>query len=75
MIVASSMSISKIQFEKRIVVQIKSYTGKHYDLDAVEQIERAIKEFDVHARMIIPTAARTKELEEKIEEISKKSKK
>ena len=53
-------------------MQIKSYTGEHYDLGAVEQIERAIKEFDAHAGMIITTATRTKELEKKIEEIEKK---
>ena len=57
-----------VAFEKRIVVQIKSYTGEHYDAGAVEQIERAIKEFDAHAGMIITTATRTDELEEKIAE-------
>ena len=72
LIVTTSMSISNIQFEKRIVVQIKSYTGEHYDLGAVEQIKKAIKEFDAHAGMIITTATRTKELEKKIEEIEKK---
>ena len=72
LIVTSSMSISNIQFEKRIVVQIKSYTGEHYNLGAVQQIETAIKKFDAQAGMIITTATRTKELEEKIEEIEKK---
>jgi len=68
LIVTTSTSVSNIQLENTIVVQIKSYTGEHHDLQAVEQIERAIKEFDAQAGMIITTATRTAELEEKIEE-------
>lgn len=68
LIVTTSASVSNIQLENTIVVQIKSYTGEHCNLDAVEQIETAIKEFDAHAGMIITTATRTDELEEKIEE-------
>ena len=72
LIVTTSTAISNIQFEKKIVVQIKSYTGEHRDLNAVDQIETAIKEFDASAGMIITTATRTEALEKKIEEISQK---
>ena len=68
LIVTTSTSISNIPLENTIVVQIKSYTGEHCDLGAVEQIESAIKEFDAQAGMIITTATKTRELEEKIEE-------
>ena len=72
LIVTTSTAISNIQFENKIVVQIKSYTGVHYDLNAVRQVETAIEKFDASAGIIITTATKTKELEKKVEEVSQK---
>lgn len=72
LIVTTSTTISNIQFENKIVVQIKSYTGAHYDLNAVRQVETAIEKFNASAGIIITTATRTKDLEKKVEEVSQK---
>jgi restriction endonuclease Mrr len=71
LVLTTSIAISNIQFENKIVVQIKSYDGDHYDLSAVEQIKTAIKKYEASAGIIITTAKRTKQLEEEIEKVSK----
>lgn len=58
-------------FGRTIIVQVKSYEGEHYELGAVEQVKTGIKKFEGDAGMIITTAKRTEELEDKIEKISK----
>ena len=58
-------------FERKIIVQVKSYNWEHLELGAVEQVKTGIKEFGGDAGMIITTAERTEVLENEIEKISK----
>ena len=60
-----------LDFVRTIIVQVKSYGWKHYDLHAVEQVKTGIEKFKGDAGMIITTAERTEELEAEIEKISK----
>lgn len=68
----SGLSISNLEKEEKLVVQVKSYTGQHWETKAVEQIETAIKEFQANAGLIITTAESTDNLERAIEELSNK---
>ena len=70
LIVTTKSSIGNLDFENKIVVQIKSFEGKHYDLDAVEQVKTGIEKFDANAGIIITTAQKTEQLEDKIQMIS-----
>lgn len=68
----SGLSISNLEKEEKLVVQVKSYTGQHWETNAVEQIETAIKEFQANAGLIITTAESTDNLEKAIEALSNK---
>jgi len=68
----SGLSISNLEKEEKLVVQVKSYTGQHWETNAVEQIEIAIKEFQANAGLIITTAESTDNLEKAIENLSNK---
>ncbi len=70
LIVTMRASIGNLDFENKIVVQVKSFDGEHYDLEAVEQVKTAIEKYNATAGMIITTAQRTEALEDKIQEIS-----
>ncbi len=70
LIVIIKFSIGNLDFENIIVVQIKSFEGEHYDLNAVEQIKTAIETYDANAGIIITTAERTEKLENKVQQIS-----
>lgn len=70
LIVTTKSSIGNLEFENKIVVQIKSFEGKHYDLNAVEQVKTGIDKFNANAGIIITTAERTEQLEDKIQQIS-----
>lgn len=63
--------------EQTWVVQVKSYTGEHWDTNAVVQIKTAIEVFDANVGIIITTGERTQALEtacDKLsEEMSKKN--
>lgn len=72
LIVTIRSSIGKLELENKIVVQIKSFEGDHYDLSAVEQVKTGIEKYNARAGMIITTAQRTEALENKIQEISNK---
>ena len=60
-----------LDFERTIIVQVKSYDWEHHDLSAVEQVKTGIEEFKGDAGMIITTAERTEVLENEIEKISR----
>jgi len=66
----SGLNVSNLEKEEKLVVQVKSYIGQHWDTNAVAQTETAINEYEAHAGLIITTAERTKGLEEAIEELS-----
>ena len=70
LIVIIHSSVCNIEFENKIVIQIKSFEGKHYDLTAVEQVKIGIEKYSAAAGMIITTAQSTVELEDKIQEVS-----
>lgn len=71
----SGLSISNLEKNEILVVQVKSYTGQHWETKAVEQIENAIISFDADIGLIVSTAERTKILEEAIEALSNRLKK
>jgi hypothetical protein len=68
----SGLSISSLEKEEKLVVQVKSFTGQHWETNAVEQIEDAITEFEASTGLIITTAESTKNLEEAVEALSTK---
>lgn len=70
LIVTMGTKLGNLDFEEKIIVQVKSYGGKHYDLSAVEQIKTGIETYDGTAGIIITTAEKTEELEKKILEVS-----
>lgn len=70
LIVTTRSSIGHIDFENKVVVQIKSFGGEHYDLSAVEQVKTGIAKYKASIGMIITTAERTEQLENKIQEVS-----
>ena len=70
LIITTKSSIGNLDFENKIVVQIKSFEGKHYDLNAVEQVKTGIEKFNANAGIIITTAEKTEQLEDKIQAIS-----
>lgn len=62
-------SLNLMQQEK-IVVQIKSFSGDHSDLSAIDQIKNAIKHFGAYAGVIVTTGNPTLEFEQKVEDLS-----
>ena len=72
LIVTMRAAFGNLDFENKIVVQVKSFYGEHYNLEAVEQVKTAIKKYDATAGMIITTAQRTEVLEDEIQVISDK---
>jgi hypothetical protein len=66
----SGLSIINLEKEETLVVQIKSYTGQHWETTAVDQIESAIKQFKADAGLIMTTGESTEALEQAIEALS-----
>ena len=63
LIVTIKSSIGNLDFENRIIVQVKSFEGEVTDLDAVKQVKKGIKTYDGTAGMLITTGERTEQLE------------
>lgn len=72
LIITMRTAIGNLEFQNRVIVQIKSFEGSHHDLEAVEQIKSGIEKYEGTAGMIITTAKKTEELENKIQEVSEK---
>ncbi|WP_419783727.1 restriction endonuclease [Maridesulfovibrio sp.] len=70
LIVTTQSNVAGLSFRNKIIVQIKSYAGEHYDLNAVEQIKIGIEKFDATAGIIITTARSTEQLENRVQEVS-----
>jgi restriction endonuclease Mrr len=68
----SGLPIANLEKQEKLVVQIKSYEGQHWETNAVKQIENAIKTFEADAGLIITTAESTEKLEKAIEDLSGK---
>jgi len=62
------LPISGLQEKKILVVQIKSFSGVHYESKAVDQIKIAITKYVADAGLIISTASASEELIKKIDE-------
>jgi hypothetical protein len=60
----------QLEFENKIIVQIKSFEGSHHDLDAVKQVKTGIEKYAGTAGMIITTGKKTEELESEIQKVS-----
>ena len=63
LIVTTSTSLGQLQLENRVIVQVKSYEGSHYDFEAIKQVKMGINQYSGTAGMVITTAKKTKELE------------
>lgn len=72
LIVTMTVALGNLEFENKIIVQIKSFEGNHHDLLAVEQVITGIEKYAGTAGMLITTAQKTEELENKIQEASEK---
>lgn len=70
LIVSLSSSLGNLEFENKIIVQVKSFEGTHHDLDAVDQVITGIKKYEGTAGMIITTAKKSEQLEERVIEAS-----
>ncbi len=66
LIVTMQTGLGNLQFERKIVVQVKSFEGSHSDLHAVEQVIEGIKFYNADAGMIITTGESTEALETEI---------
>ena len=71
LIVTLRSAIDTLEFENKIIVQVKSFEGKHYDLDAVDQIKTGIEKYEGAAGMLITTAESTGDLKSAIKKLSK----
>ena len=70
LIVTTSTSIGHLQLENRVIVQVKSYEGRHYDLEVIEQVKTGINQYSGTAGMVITTAEKTKDLENAVQGVS-----
>jgi hypothetical protein len=66
------VTFKNLNFETKVVVQVKSFEGSHYSLEAVSQIEEAIKVYEANAGIIITTALSTESLEASVQSLSDK---
>lgn len=66
------VTVKVLDFEHKIVVQVKSHEGNPWNAEAVDQIAAAIKKFEPYAGMIITTGERTEELETAVAQASVK---
>lgn len=66
------VTFKNLNFETKVVVQVKSFEGSHYSLEAVSQIEEAVKVYEANAGIIITTAVSTESLEASVQSLSDK---
>lgn len=66
--VTARVSVGRLDFEHKIVVQVKSHEGETSDTTPVEQIKKAICRYRVNSGMIVTTGERTERLEEAVTE-------
>mgnify|MGYP006416544863 CR=1 FL=1 len=70
LIVTLQSALGNLQFDSRIIVQVKSFEDSHRDTEAVEQVREGINKYSGTAGMVITTGEKTEELENKIGEVS-----
>lgn len=69
---STGLPINGLQKEESLVIQVKSFSGLHNDLNAIDQIKTAIKKYDANYGLIISTANASEELIKKIDEAAEK---
>ena len=72
LIVKTKASLGYLSLENTIIVQVKSFEGTHHNPHAVDQIKEGIEKYNGTAGMIITTAEKSEELENKVQEVSDK---
>ncbi|MDA8010462.1 MAG: restriction endonuclease [Alphaproteobacteria bacterium] len=72
LIVFLGANLGKIDYEHKVIVQVKSFSGQHSELNAIEQIKTGIEKYGGTAGLLITTGERTEELEKKATEVSDK---
>jgi hypothetical protein len=70
LIVFMKNNFAGIEFENKIVVQVKSFRGDHYDLTAVDQIRSGIEQYDADAGILFTTGDSTQALEDRVAEVA-----
>ena len=70
LIVTMRTALGNLEFENKIIVQIKSFEGSHQDIAAVQQIKTGIEKYTGTAGMLITTAKKSEALESKIQEVA-----
>ena len=73
LIVEFQNPIIGVSLTSKIIVQAKSYEGDHYDLTAVSQIEEGIAKYNADGGLLITTAEKTEQLEDRVREASEKT--
>lgn len=63
--------IPDLESEQRLVVQVKSYEGDHWETNAVNQLKTAIDKFNASAGMLMTTGNRTEVLEKAFDTLAK----
>lgn len=66
----SGLPVNGLEKMEKLVVQIKSYEGEHWETRAVEQIKEAITRYEAESGMLITTAEKTVDLQEAIDNLS-----
>ncbi|GAB6064374.1 restriction endonuclease [Deferrisoma palaeochoriense] len=66
----SGLPVPGLEKTEKLVVQIKSYEGEHWDTSAVDQIEEAIAKYDADAGLILTTAQKTNNLQKAVDQRS-----
>ncbi|MGR3914955.1 MAG: restriction endonuclease [Gammaproteobacteria bacterium] len=72
LIVTLGSKLGPLDYQHKVIVQVKSYDGQHTDTNAIDQITKGIEMYDGAAGLLISTGEKTKELEKKATEISTK---
>ena len=70
LIVTTKTSLCNLEFENRIIVQVKAFEDKIDDLCAVDQVKTGIEKFDGKAGIVITTAEATPEFETYVQKVS-----
>lgn len=66
LIVVFQTPVIGVTLTTKLVVQAKSYEGNHYDLSAVSQLVEAVEAFKADGALLITTAQKTEELEDRL---------
>jgi len=66
----SGLPIVGLEQVKRVIVQVKSYEGAHWETNAVEQIKTGIAQYGASAGMLVTTGEKTKAIQEAIDNLS-----